>query len=758
MLIFSLLLFFVLLYGALTVVLRLRPMPVLGAMPLAFCLLLAVETILLNALSLFRWVIFPGILFSHILIILCWLMWVLRSNDLLKTFKKLLSTITLLVKQSVTIALFPIVFLMLFMLLHYPPNTWDSMTYHMARVAHWIQNQSIAYYVTNISRQNEMGPGAEYIILFFQILTGTDYLACTVQFICYILLFCSLFYLLRVLKTPRYYQGSIILLTMTTPMFLFQATTTQNDLFAALVAIAIIISSVRFLSGNINNLSRGEFFLLGVTLAAGVLVKPTAVLVSVPIVGFVIILKIRQFYSNRKVVFRGLIVAVMAFLVIASPDIYRKIVTDVDRQEVYKIYTGWTKNRLLNPIKMTFQSVPWPEKFENGYRKIGIDGKLYSNPFRLHNDYVGNPLQLIFILLGSVIAMIALPFLAIIRRKYAFTILLSLAPIFSWIAFGLMVRDNPWVTRVQLPLFAMLPFSLLFVSRFFSLYLPTKLLLKFLLVVSAGFSLMFGIFVLVKSEHRSLTAKDFFYLPESRESRYYSNKKSELRDEHQKVLTSMKKAGCTRLGLVIGSNDYDYPLTWNLMKNGIQTQHIIDSNADDWSCMLYTTNQEEIEKLSRGMKWEIIETTYLWQRDLSAGFEESLGLCEKVSSQTILQQISAINNAHVVYDKYVHVSVNGNDPQVLLPLLTCHSGRSIVIKVVFESSKNTEARLYYKAKHRRGYSEERKWSQKLSPGINSSYFFLPFDLVRGRLRLDFETDSGVFIVHSFEVKSLGTGE
>jgi hypothetical protein len=62
-----------------------------------------------------------------------------------------------------------------------PPNSSDSMTYHMSRVAHWIQNQSVAHYPTNILRQLYLNPGSEFIITHFQILSGGDRLANFVQ-------------------------------------------------------------------------------------------------------------------------------------------------------------------------------------------------------------------------------------------------------------------------------------------------------------------------------------------------------------------------------------------------------------------------------------------------------------------------------------------------------------------------------------------------------------------------------------------------
>jgi hypothetical protein len=64
-----------------------------------------------------------------------------------------------------------------------PANTWDSMTYHMSRVVHWIQNQGLAHYPTSILRQLHQNPWAEIAILHFQILSNGDRFANLIQWL-----------------------------------------------------------------------------------------------------------------------------------------------------------------------------------------------------------------------------------------------------------------------------------------------------------------------------------------------------------------------------------------------------------------------------------------------------------------------------------------------------------------------------------------------------------------------------------------------
>ncbi|MHB9140228.1 MAG: hypothetical protein ACYC4Q_12560 [Victivallaceae bacterium] len=78
-----------------------------------------------------------------------------------------------------------ILIITLFTALAYPPTNYDSMTYHMARVANWISNQNVAFYPALNPRQNYQPPLAEYTILFLQILTGSDIFANCVQWFCF---------------------------------------------------------------------------------------------------------------------------------------------------------------------------------------------------------------------------------------------------------------------------------------------------------------------------------------------------------------------------------------------------------------------------------------------------------------------------------------------------------------------------------------------------------------------------------------------
>ena len=104
-----------------------------------------------------------------------------------------------------------------------PPQTWDSLTYHMSRIVHWVQNQSVDHYATGIERQNSMSPGAEFIGLNFYVLTGGDLFANLPQWISMLFSVIGSSLIARYLGAKRTGQWLTAVFVITLPSGIVQA-------------------------------------------------------------------------------------------------------------------------------------------------------------------------------------------------------------------------------------------------------------------------------------------------------------------------------------------------------------------------------------------------------------------------------------------------------------------------------------------------------------------------------------------------------
>ena len=125
-----------------------------------------------------------------------------------------------------------------------PPNTWDSMTYHMARVAQWYDHGTVTFYPTAIDRQLWQPPCAEYLLLVvYAVLGGADYLANLPQWIAAVGAAVAAMEIARLLGASRPTQYVAALVVATTPTVVLEASSTQNDLLAALwLAVAAYLA------------------------------------------------------------------------------------------------------------------------------------------------------------------------------------------------------------------------------------------------------------------------------------------------------------------------------------------------------------------------------------------------------------------------------------------------------------------------------------------------------------------------------------
>ncbi len=125
------------------------------------------------------------------------------------------------------------------------PTNWDSMTYHLARVAHWVSDGAVRHYPTSIPRQLYQPPWAEYALAHAQLLSGGDRIAPLVQWLALLGSMVGVSLITQHLGGSRRAQLLSAAVAGTLPMAVVQASSTQNDLVTAFWVVATAVAVLR---------------------------------------------------------------------------------------------------------------------------------------------------------------------------------------------------------------------------------------------------------------------------------------------------------------------------------------------------------------------------------------------------------------------------------------------------------------------------------------------------------------------------------
>lgn len=151
-----------------------------------------------------------------------------------------------------------------------PPNTEDSLTYHLTRAAFWRQDGEIGYIAHAYDeRMNANPPHAEIVLAVVLEIARWERAAGLVQLLAWLASGAAVFALGRRLRldTAECALGSMLFVLL--PVVLLQGSTTQNDLFLA----SLLLAATVFLVGE----SRGMHAVAAVATCLAVGTKVTAV-------------------------------------------------------------------------------------------------------------------------------------------------------------------------------------------------------------------------------------------------------------------------------------------------------------------------------------------------------------------------------------------------------------------------------------------------------------------------------------------------
>jgi hypothetical protein len=464
-----------------------------------------------------------------------------------------------------------------------PPNNWDSMTYHLPRVMHWAANASVYFYPTDIERQLFISPGAEYALLHILFLTGDDRWFNFLQWVSLAGCVVSVSLIARYLGASLSAQFLAGLFVVTLPMAVLQSTSTQNDLVASFCVCACMALGLLLYK----RFSRTAFFAAAALLGLSILTKG-AFLFLLPFLGVFIVL-------SWVKVSRYVVLALCIVLVLAGGHYFRCAEAQKGRGVINQEQASVLMSRhdpaavmvngvcqLASELIIPFYPVARFLKEAPGQAAawVGVDLKkglffytfsgLPGPSFVFDEDYAPNPWHVMIILL--------LPVFLLCMKAERKIWLYYLYLLIAGVLFLFMIRWQPWIVRLHLPLLILFaPLAGLALARW-----------RWLSVLSVVGLLLVAGTAIVFHQTRPLTGQNSI-LKVDRKLYYFAKKPGDARAYFQ-AASGIMSSDCRQVGLIQGVDSWEYPL-WALTGYGKVNFRKVETDAQTpWACLVVTIN------------------------------------------------------------------------------------------------------------------------------------------------------------------------
>lgn len=342
-----------------------------------------------------------------------------------------------------------------------PPNNWDSQVYHLPRIEHWIQDGSFAFYRTAISRQLEMPYLHELVLLQLRLLTGGDRLLNLVQWLAGA---GSVFLVGRIALELGAGRRGIALARLTAatlPIGILEASSTQNDLAVSFFVLCMAERLLVWRRSGRGGDAAGFAIATGLALAT----KATAYLAGLPLGLWFLAGQLRRGP-------RALPLLLVCGLLLLLPNLpnylrnlahsgaplgYAGLETNNATYGISDLVVNGARSLAVNLATENTHYNRWLDHTtRQGLGALGLDAddpdltfvdtKFMLTAFQNNEDFAANPAQIVLGIVAVIVVLLAgasgHP-----RRRYALCVL------GATLLFLLVVRWQPWITRLQLPLF-----------------------------------------------------------------------------------------------------------------------------------------------------------------------------------------------------------------------------------------------------------------------------------------------------------------
>lgn len=508
-----------------------------------------------------------------------------------------------------------IVFLLLIQGYLYPPNNWDSMTYHMARVTNWIGNESINHYPTHIFRQLYQPPFSSFFTLHLTLLTKLDFFSNSIQLFYLLGSIASLAAIFNLFNYTLKTKIIGITLILTIPEVLLQASSTQNDIIVSFFIVSCSFFSIKsYKSPTLNN-----FIFLGLSIGLALSSKATAYLYLTPL------LLIFGFYLLKTIVtknktFQPLIYSliVIPITILLNLGHYSRnyelsgsfLGVDKNESKMYSNQSMTPRLLLLNILKNgSLHFGPFPINKISEKATIIAHNSLEIETNNSETNYLGVEYQGApnspnhedtapnFFHFYLIIASILILGIKLINKtgNREITLIFLIGFFLEILLFCGYLKWQIWNTRIHTPLFLIsIPMILYSFSSFSRL---ENLLKKFLPLF-----IFYAVFLVVFNKSRPFITTKFTHnisINDDRYKKYFANR-LELYPEYENIVSILSNYKNKKIGLILNVDDWEYPLFSRLGQNKLSPKHIdvknisniIPSENEDFEFIVSTKSNE----------------------------------------------------------------------------------------------------------------------------------------------------------------------
>ncbi len=476
------------------------------------------------------------------------------------------------------------------------PYNYDSMTYHLARISHWIQNGNTLPYATSVDRQIFSPVLSEYTIMHTILLHGNDQFANYIQGFSYICNVILVYGLTRKLNLSRNLSFFSAFLYAMSPMALAQAFSTQTEEFATLWLLCFMYLIIDLFECKHITLCKQNILkvvALSLSLMLGYHSKPTVCIIM--FITLVALLgKALKAHDKIKDLVCLLLLAIGVIFIFFIPEfinnlhLYGSIFSSSGYGHIV-IATTDIRYYILNFYKnfsYMFTSEIFPA-FDNflvttgislaGLLGISIDDPLISvaAPFTFSEDIYHHDTASYFVFMTLCTISLFIYLVLLILRKKKLTGFQLVYGAISFLSFFILLaitKWSPWKCRYFISNMAILiPFIVLILKQILS---SKKILQISCIAIFSVLSLFYGVNSL---KYHGEYFKNSLAELDDRNEIYYIGR-IDYKWPMQLAVEYITQQGIGDIGLLIGSNTYEYPI-WESFDDSIRIEHIDVANS-----------------------------------------------------------------------------------------------------------------------------------------------------------------------------------